>query len=48
MEGITQGYVLYDGYGQALTRTLPTTLTGALAVQGATPDPDTGLVYPSG
>ncbi len=44
-DGITQGHVLYDGYGKALTSTLSLTLSTALAGQGATPDPDTGLVY---
>jgi hypothetical protein len=44
-DGITQGHVLYDGYGKALTSTLSLTLSTVLAGQGATPDPDTGLVY---
>ena len=43
--GITVGHVLYDGYGKTLTSTLLATLTTALAGQGVTPDPDTGLVY---
>ncbi len=34
-----------QAYGKALTSTLSLTLSTALAGQGATPDPDTGLVY---
>ncbi len=44
-DGMTQGRVLYDGYGAVLTSTLPATLTTTLAGSGDVPDPDTGLVY---
>jgi hypothetical protein len=47
-DGITAGYVLYGGYGQALASTLSPELSHALSGPGATPDPDTGLVYHSG
>jgi hypothetical protein len=44
-EGISRGHILYDGYGGILSSTLTPDLEAALAGQGATPDPDTGLVY---
>ncbi|MEW5956939.1 MAG: hypothetical protein AB1801_04390 [Chloroflexota bacterium] len=42
------GYLLYDAYGGVLNSTIPTTLTTALAGQGALPDPATGLVHLGG
>lgn len=43
--GAEAGHILYDPYGGILTSTLSAALTTALAEEGATADPATGLVY---
>jgi len=44
-DGSLAGRLLYDGYGGVLSSTLSLSLTQALAGNGATPDPATGLAY---